>query len=153
MTSSSLANFKKAEDETRERVYVICEDPRALKVLAVWSETAIHYTGKSATRNRKPAITDSWEQVWDDVEIDHGKLVTMTGLDDKVVRSEVERLRLLRLIYPDGTMHKAARDVLRHKIASKLGVKKKAGTDQSIQLLRDIQRRLDVIEKVSKRAP
>ena len=116
MANDLLSKFKAGEDATRERAYVICEDHRALKILSAWSSDVVSQSAKAPT-------VETWDDLWTGYAIDYAKIVIMSSLELKTVQNEVERLRLLRLIYPDGTIHKWARDVIRRKLFAKLGIK------------------------------
>jgi len=121
-----LERFKAAEDQTKERVYVVCENRRALKVLAAWSPAVVRIAGKVPTSGDDNTV---WERLWQAATVSYDDLATMTTLSAEVAKEEVARLRMLRLVYPDGTVHKWAMDAVRRKLFEALGVKPKKAKD------------------------
>lgn len=119
--TEALARFIALEDATKERVYVVCENRRALKVLAAWSSTVVHL--RNAPRKLPEDDNAAWEKLWQAATVSYDNLATMTALSEEAVKEEIDRLRLLRLVYPDGTINKWAKDAVTRKLFEAIGVK------------------------------
>jgi len=61
-----------------------------------------------------------WDLGWGNSSIDLDKLVTMTGFDKKTVEEIVTRLKLLRLVYPNGDLTDVAAGLIRAEVIARL---------------------------------
>lgn len=101
--------------ETAETAAIVLQDADLQRVLAAWPMVA---------RTLPSGVSgDTWESLWAGVEYDERELLEMTGLQLGRAVTAWRRARALRLVYPDGSLHKFGRMVLQKKLKEGLGGK------------------------------
>jgi hypothetical protein len=111
-----LAGFK--GDEEPENIVPIIDDDVLQTGMIAWKSVRIRY--KAATDCMEVDPTAKWEWLWDQIEYDQWAFGTVAGVNQKDVGGLLSRLKGLRLIYPDGTISKLAKQYLSTIIMSKL---------------------------------
>ena len=95
------------------------EDHRAKKVLAACPRAA-----KLAKELKGEVDVNDKDAPWDtarrNCSIDLEKLVAMTGFDEKAVEEIVNRLNLLRLVYPNADLTDVAAGLIRAEVIARL---------------------------------
>ncbi len=114
--------------EANEDAIPILGDEDAMRCLAAWSKTDQTWT---KPRGRVPTIrpgnhADVWAWIVRGWSFDYTNIATGAGLSLRIAHEKVRMLSTNRLIYPDGSMSKAARTALNIHVAEKLGIKQQA---------------------------
>jgi len=121
MLGEILDAFKK--DEAAESIYPLLNEPSLCNALVAWRSVSIRYKKASEC----PALDEPgrWEWLWDQVEFDVGSFGVVAGCPGGEVANLLNRLKGLRLIYPDGTLNSYAKQYLSQLIMLKLQGKRK----------------------------
>lgn len=120
-----LAAFRALEES--DDAIVVLNDENAMKVLVAWSHTDQQWTRPDskpppATHGRMARL---WTWVVSGWEIDPRRVAQLAGVPVTVAHEKISVLVGNRLIYPDGTMAKGARQALGVYTARKLGIKQR----------------------------
>ena len=100
--------------EAIESLKLILNDEDAKKVIAAWSLERPAFTDRPLKENESPV--DALMQLWDTVEPNLVKLSMNATVPLNQTREIFDRLKSTRLIYPDGSIHKNARVILRSEV-------------------------------------
>jgi hypothetical protein len=111
-----LARFKGSEEP--ENIVAIVDDEELRKGLVAWKSVVVKYKEAGECPHKEEAAM--WNWMWEYVEFDLAAFGTVAGAKSQDVSRMFQRLKGLRLIYPDGTMNKLAKQYLQTTIASKL---------------------------------
>lgn len=111
-----LAAFKK--DEEAENIVAIIDDDELQNGMIAWKSVQIKF--KAASDCTEKDANGRWNWLWEQIEYDANKFGVVAGAKAQDVGKLVERLRGLRLIYPDGTIHTLAKQYLQTIIMSKI---------------------------------
>lgn len=101
------------ENPRRESAALLLTDPILLRYCVIWKQVQV--------RRRDDRVVDaSWAGLWDCVFVDLDTIALLA--DDELVkaRKTVERLKGLRLVYPDGTLMGLADKVIAKKLTDAL---------------------------------
>lgn len=88
--------------ETREALLFIAHDREIRRTLAAWVMTPVKRPGDW------DLVPNTWDGVWKDVTFDVELLANHLNTYEAHARQCFERVRGLRLIYPDGQLHSEA---------------------------------------------
>jgi hypothetical protein len=88
-----LQDFRDREDH--EVALQLLMDHGLLRYCGLWRNTVV-------TRVHDWPLGTSWNDLWGCVEIDYKRLTELADEPEGRVRYQINRLRELRLIYPDG---------------------------------------------------
>jgi len=111
-----LAKFKASEDA--ESIVPLVDDDELRRGIVAWKSVVIKY--KQAGDCEKNDEASQWNWMWEYVEYDQERFGTVAGVRGQDVGKLLARLTGLRLIYPDGSIHKLARQYLQTLIWAKL---------------------------------
>ncbi len=116
--------------ESNEDAIPILGDEDAMKCLAAWAKTDQLWR---KPKKRAPVLKhNNHAAVWSWVDSgwhhDIGLVAVAAGLSQRIAAEKIAMLVVNRLIYPDGSMSKAARTSLNIYVAEKLGIKSKPAT-------------------------
>ena len=111
-----LAGFKANEEP--ENIVAIVDDEELRKGLVAWKSVVVKYREAGDCPHKEEAAR--WNWMWEYVDFDMTGFGTVAGAKSQDVSRMFQRLKGLRLIYPDGTMNKLAKQYLQTTIASKL---------------------------------
>lgn len=126
-----LAPFRALE--ANEDAIPILGDEAALKCLAAWSKTDHRWV---KPKTRPPRFTHGnhavvWEWMVGGWRLDLAGVAKRAGLSERTVHEKMAMLVGNRLMYPDGSMSKAAKTALNIYVAGKLGIKQTKPKAQS----------------------
>jgi len=114
-----LKAFKNSskEQEALENV-VALDDPALRGGLLAWQSMITDYNLEQTC----PCLDSKrqWEWMWQNTKFDAKNFAMIAGIKEYETHDMIERLRALRLIYPDGTVNSVARFYLRQIAVSKL---------------------------------
>lgn len=111
-----LSSFKSKEEP--ESIVPLVEDEDLRNGLVAWKSVVITYNSPGDCDLKDEA--SQWNWLWKYVQFDQTSFGTVAGVRGQDVGKLLERLIGLRLIYPDGTIHKQAKSYLQTIIWSKL---------------------------------
>ena len=111
-----LAEFKKAEEA--ENIVAIIEDNDLQNGMIAWKSVRIKYKAASDCQDKDPVA--KWYWLWDQIEYNANEFGVVAGSKAQNVGALITRLKGLRLIYPDGTVHNLASQFLQSIIMGKL---------------------------------
>ena len=111
-----LSKFKASEEA--ENIVAIIDDDELLKGLVAWKSVVVKYKAAGECQEKEEAA--QWNWMWDYVEFDISAFGVVAGAKGQDVGGLFRRLKGLRLIYPDGTINKLAKQYLQTTIMSKL---------------------------------
>jgi hypothetical protein len=121
MFGETLADFKKAE--APEGIYPLLSEPPLCNALVAWRSVSIRY--KKASECPVADDPGKWDWLWDQVEFDVGSFGVVAGCPSAEVANMLNRLKGLRLIYPDGSINEYAKQFLASQIIQKISGKRK----------------------------
>jgi hypothetical protein len=112
-----LADFKKSEEP--DSIVPLIDGPSLRNGLVAWKSVAITY--KAA---EECPYTAKWNWLWTRVEYDTTRFGVIAGVRVQDASVLLQRLIGLRLVYPDGTIHKFGKQYLQSLIFDKLKKRK-----------------------------
>lgn len=116
-----LKTFK--ETESPENIVPLIEDAELRNGVVAWKSVVVKY------RDSEPcdlkSESEQWEWMWTKVDFDNNLFAVVAGVQPQNGQRLFLRLKGLRLIYPDGTIHHFASQFLQSIIMSKLPKTKK----------------------------
>ena len=110
-----LSYFKENEDP--DNIVPLVEDEELRKAVVAWKSVEIRY--KLGECDCKDDVS-KWNWLWKQVEFNSGDFGVVAGVRQQDVGRMVQRLIGLRLIYPDGTISRFAKQYLQMTILSKI---------------------------------
>ena len=122
-----LNEFKKKE--TPENIIPLLEDGQLRNALVAWKSVHIQYSDcKECPETDEPS---RWSWLWNRTEFDTTQFGVVAGCRAQDANLLFLRLKGLRLIYPDGTIHGHAKSFLSMMIMERLnrGVKGRRGPE------------------------
>ena len=111
-----LSEFKKAEEA--ENIVAIIEDHDLQNGMIAWKSVRITYKHPTDCQEKDPVA--KWYWLWSQIDYNPTEFGIVSGSKAQNVGALLTRLRGLRLIYPDGTIHNLASQFLQSVIMSKL---------------------------------
>lgn len=105
--------------ENNEVAAIVVQDSALQRILAVWPMVR-------RAENGVQHDLANLDRLWLAVEFNEREAVELSGLPSGPGLAAFRRARALRLIYPDGTIHRVAAGVLRKTIRDALGAGGKA---------------------------
>lgn len=115
--SEAISDFKKSE--TAENIVPLVESEELRNGLVAWKSVVISFKDVSG---EPPKGSDAarWDWMWSQVEFELNSFAIVSGVQNQYANKLFTRLKGLRLIYPDGTIHELAAKYLQSIIMSKL---------------------------------
>jgi len=111
--SEVLQEFK--SNERFQSLIILEKDSELQKLLAVWEADLITRIGNSDCPDDCP---DKWKWLWDQVSVDDERLLVRTGILS--LKQKTQQAKELKLVYPDGAIHKKAAKLLKNKASKYL---------------------------------
>jgi hypothetical protein len=111
-----LAAFK--GNEEAENIVAIIEDEELQNNMIAWKSIRIRYRTPSDCAAQD--LVERWEWLWGQIEYDVNSFGIVAGAKTQDAGRLLLRLKGLRLIYPDGTIHTLARQYLQTIIMTKI---------------------------------
>ena len=111
-----LSRFKASEEP--ENIVAIVDDEELRKGMVAWKSVVVEYKSAGECPHQDEAA--QWNWMWDYVSFDMSSFGVVAGAKGQDVSSLFKRLKGLRLIYPDGTINKLAKQFLQTTIMSKI---------------------------------
>jgi len=115
-----LSHFK--EMKNIEKVVSLIGDKNLINALLAWKSVTITYK-ETGLFCDSPSENEQWEWLWKNVKFDLQKFTIVAGLKVQDGTFFFERLKGLKLIYPDGTIDPFASQYLTSVIVKTLGLK------------------------------
>lgn len=125
-----LGEFKNGEEP--EDIAPMLEDATLRNGLVAWKSVVTRVKPESKAGCEAKSPQERWAWLWDCTDFDLGGFACVAGVKAQDAMDLFKRLRGLKLIYPDGTIHKLAKDYLQALIMGKLSkaIKKPRGSEQ-----------------------
>lgn len=103
----------------RESVMLLLSDPRLIGYAVIMKQCPPERRKDELGLDMEPAEA-SWAALWDCVAVDYATVAMLA--DDELVKARkmVERLKGLRLVYPDGTLPDLATKIITKRIMDAL---------------------------------
>lgn len=114
--------FKSSEGDIAENLIMIMDDSSLRGGLLAWQSMIIDCPDYECAENKD--IKEEWDWLWLNIKIDYKKFACIANIKEYEAINLINRLKALRLIYPDGTINKYARAYMRKIVTDKLPVKK-----------------------------
>lgn len=118
-----LAYFKSREEENVENIAPLMEDSSLRSGLVAWKSVIIQFENDGSQCEAKSDV-EMWNWLWGQVDFDQNIFGTVAGLRTQDIGGVFNRLKGLKLIYPDGTINGMARRYLQSQILQKLAGKR-----------------------------
>lgn len=99
----TLSGFRESEDH--EAALQLLMDKALMRYCGLWRPTLLR-------RVHSYPLGDEWNDLWDCVEVDYKRLAELADEPEGRARFQINRLRELRLIYPDGTRTAWAKTII-----------------------------------------
>lgn len=124
-----IETFRTNGEKQAESVSVMLEDEgfdaQTMRLLVAWM-----YTPHAWKRPRKPcpdegmATAAAWRWLWSGITLDYAALADAANVTASSARQRMTMLIAARLVFPDGTIAKAARGAMTAAVTSRLPKKK-----------------------------
>jgi len=114
-----LQPFKEQDDPAR--VFVLLDDPELCRFLVAFSTAQVSFPSLVDKAGVPEDDSPLWLWLWEQSEIDYDEICAASGLTPPSVSVRLHQARTLRLIYPDGTVSKAALQFLRVHVGAEIG--------------------------------
>lgn len=101
------------DNPRRESTALLLEDARLLRYCVVFKQV-------KPQRLSDYPLERTWEALWNCVEVDIGRLAILADDVPAVALRNLERIKGLRLVYPDGTVQPMVDKVIVKKITDAL---------------------------------
>lgn len=108
---------------TPEKVVALMNDKKLIAAILAWKSVIIKRKSDEEDNCCLTEDNERWDWLWDMVEWDNQKYLLVSGLKVQDVETSFERLKGLKLIYPDGTVDKFATQYLNSIIMKALKTK------------------------------
>jgi hypothetical protein len=109
--------------DTTDTAVVVLGDDQAIRVLAAFSNVVHDWKAPKKALREGVSLVERWQWLTQRWDIDIEGLAIATALSEDTVATKVDVLVANRLIYPDGTISKAATLALKAHASMKLGIK------------------------------
>lgn len=119
-----LAEFKRMAMGEAENIFPIMEDDTLVNGLIAWKSVKTTYKALSDCPHSDEV--GRWEWMWEQVDFDMSRFGAVAGVKAQDTANLFQRLKGLRLIYPDGTINILAKQYLQAIILSKIKQRKPA---------------------------
>lgn len=121
-----LSHFKSREAEDVENIAPLIDDSSLRNGLVAWKSVSIRFKNPGVQCEVK-GDAEMWNWLWEQVDFDQGLFGVVAGIRTQDIGGIINRLKGLKLIYPDGTINGMARQYLQSQILQKLAGKKPPG--------------------------
>jgi hypothetical protein len=111
-----LKGFKEAE--SAENIVPLVESAELRNGVVAWKSVVITYSDTEGCEAKGEAA--QWEWMWSKVQFDQTAFAMVAGVQTQHVGRLFQRLKGLRLIYPDGAINTIAAQYLQSIILAKL---------------------------------
>lgn len=118
-----ISDFKKAE--TAENIVPLVDSEELRNGLVAWKSVVVRFK-ESEGEPPKGSEAGRWEWMWGQVDFELSLFAVVAGVQNQHAQRLFARLKGLRLIYPDGTIHDLAAKYLQSIIMAKLPKPKKS---------------------------
>lgn len=113
-----LGYFKSREQP--EDITPLLDDRELQNALVSWPKVRVGIKKEAAAGCNSVDEHYQWKWLWDNTNIDLAAFGVMSGTKAQNSFDCFSRMKNLRLIYPDGSIHKLAKDYLQSVILAKL---------------------------------
>lgn len=104
-----LSYYKGKDSEVENLIFVIGgKDMTICKAVVAWKNT-----NSELQFSEEDNISDDWEYIWQFCYFDREQFAVLCGVDIKESDKLFERIKMLKLIYPDGTVNDTANGVIK----------------------------------------
>jgi len=114
-----MSHFRKIESDNVENIAPLTEDKELRNSLVAWKSVSITWKDAGAQCDSTSEV-EQWNWLWSQVSYDQHQFGVVAGLLTQDIGSVLERLKGLRVIYPDGSINSFARQFLQAQIMAKL---------------------------------
>ena len=111
-----LGTFKTLENEYIENMIQLAEDTILRNGFLAWQSMDVDYNANEECPVGVSEEKKQWSWMWSQVKIDYKKFSVVANVKEYDAPTLIERLRALRMIYPDGTCNSQARKFLREQV-------------------------------------
>ncbi|MBL8386996.1 MAG: hypothetical protein JNK17_02045 [Hydrogenophaga sp.] len=101
------------DNPRRESAAMLLDYPALLTYCVIWKQVEVRRLTEYPTEL-------SWAGLWECVFVDVEKIALLADDEEVKARKMVERLKGLRLVYPDGTVMRLAEQVIAKKLTDAL---------------------------------
>tara|TARA_R110000824_G_scaffold344688_1_gene531306 strand:+ start:376 stop:777 length:402 start_codon:yes stop_codon:yes gene_type:complete len=109
---ATLSYFKEIEKDAPESIVPLVNDlsGEMANALAVWKSVpiSVDIDGECYSENDQ----EKWEWLWSQARVNEEKFIEYSGIKYMNAKSILERIKYLRLVYPDGTINEMARGIM-----------------------------------------
>ena len=109
---ATLSYFKEIEKDAPESIVPLVNDlsGEMVNALAVWKSVPIDVDIDGKCYSEKDQ--EKWEWLWSQATVNEEKFIEYSGIKYMNAKSILERIKYLRLVYPDGTINEMARGIM-----------------------------------------
>lgn len=118
-----LEAFKNSEDEVAENIILLIEDNLLKNGLLAWQTMIINYDLFVECEYEEAKM--QWEWLWKNIKYDYKEFARIANVKEFEAINLIQRLKALRLIYPDASINRYARAYLRGVVVKNLPKEKK----------------------------
>lgn len=124
MTSDELqAHIRKFHGDSTDTAVVVLGDDDAIRVLAAFRNVEHRWRAPRKLLPEGASTVQTWNWLTERWDIDVDGLAVATGLSRSTIETKLDVLIANRLVYPDGSISKAATLALKAHASAKLGIK------------------------------
>jgi len=121
-----LAYFHSIEYNNVENIAPLTDETQLRNGTVAWKSVGIHWNDPGAQCEETSDI-EKWNWLWNQIVFNQSQFGVVAGIRTQDIGSLFERLKGLKLIYPDGTINGMARQFLQSQIMAKLSGNKGRG--------------------------
>jgi hypothetical protein len=125
-----LAGFKQMENDCIDNLAPLTGNEMLRDALVAWKSVEIEYLPTASESCEYKEEKARWNWLWYRVKCDVAGFGVVAGVRPQEAAAVFQRLRGLRLIYPDGTVNRMAAQYMKTIIAAKLTPKKQGRTSE-----------------------
>ena len=103
--------------ESPDALYLILDDVDAKKVMIAWTLVP-HHPFMDRERKKNESLDLALSDLWTQVAVDMDELTKASELPLQVTVLKFNRLKKIKLVYPDGSVPSEARKLIRSEINS-----------------------------------
>ena len=112
-----VSTFKSMESEFLENIIVLAEDATLRNGLLAWNSMEVMCNPIIECPAEIVDEKRQWSWLWSVIQYDHKQFSVLANVKEYEATALLERLKSLRMVYPDGTANTTARKFLREQLS------------------------------------
>lgn len=113
--------------ESADQIFPLSTSSQLCEGIVAWQTTPITFkpniissSGGNCVMCESDDASVKWEFLWNCIDFDMQYFIKNSGISSQQIQAVFDRLKGLRLIYPDGSIHRTAKQYLQVRMFSQL---------------------------------